>query len=107
MGNLSNRAIHEVFGCPTEAKTIVIEFSSSAEVVALEPNSLYRFAATEDCYIDLDSSGSVTAVTSDGVLIFGGVPEVFSTTGANYILAVIRKSADGDLHVTKMLNRGN
>jgi len=107
MGNLSNRSIHSVFGCPTQAETTVIEFSDSATVVELMPNEVYRFTATQDCYIDLDESGSVTAVDADGVLVFGNVPEMFSTTGKNYFLAVIRKSADGDLHVTRMLTRGN
>ena len=105
MGNLSNRAIHSIFGCPTELETIVIEFSSTPSVTELKANSIYRFAATEDCLIDLDSDGSVTAVTADGVLVFAGVPEMFSTTSDNKILAVLSSGTDGNLHVTRMITR--
>jgi hypothetical protein len=107
MGNLSNRAIHTIFGCPTQVETTTIDFTGTATVVELMPNEIYRFAADEDCYIDLDGSGSVTAVDPDGVLIFGGVPEMFSTTGANYFLAVIRKDTSGELCITRMITRAN
>ena len=107
MGNLSNRAIHSIFGCPSEAETTVVEFSATPAVVELMANQIYRFAATEDCFIDLDESGSVTTVTADGVLVFAGVPEMFSTTGKNVFLAVLSNGTDGDLHVTRMITRGN
>lgn len=107
MGNLSNRAIHTIFGCPTELETDVVEFSDTPAILELMPNQIYRLAPTEDCLIDLDGNGSSTAVTVDGVLLFGGVPEMFSTTKANYFLAVLRKSTDGDLHITRMITRGN
>jgi len=105
MGNMSNRAIHTIFGCPTELKTTVVEFSSTPAIVELLPNEIYRFAATEDCFIDLDTDGSSTTVTADGVLIFTGVPEMFSTTSNNVFLAVLSNGTDGDLHVTRMITR--
>jgi len=106
MGNLSNRAIHEVFGCPTEIETEKVSFTSSATYQTLEANSVYRLAATEDCFITFKQNVG-DSVTTSGVLIFGGVPEMFSTTGKMVKLGVLRVSADGDLHVTKMITRGN
>ena len=108
MGNLSNRSIHEVFGCPTEDETVVVEFSDSASAaLTLEANTTYRLAATEDVYINFGDNPSTAVVTADGVLVFGGVPEVFCTTGKNIYLTALRVDTDGDLHVTKMITRGN
>lgn len=107
MGNLSNRAIHEVFGCPSEDNTVVLEFTTSAVSTQLAANNLYRFAATEDCYITINSDASGSPATADGVLVFAGVPEIFSTTGKNVYVSALRKDADGDLHITKMITRGN
>lgn len=107
MGNLSNRAIHSIFGCPTEAETDVIDFDDGVDVVELEANSVYRFAATEDCLITFGDNASVATVTEDGVLVFAGVPEMFSTTGSKVFLSVTRLSTSGALHLTRMITRGN
>lgn len=108
MGNLSNRAIHQVFGCPSADNTTIVEFTNTTStIVELEPNELYRFASTEDCYINIGTDELYTSADSDSVPMFAGVPEIFSTTGAYIYLAVIRAIADGELSVTKMLTRGN
>lgn len=107
MSAKSDSTISEALGVPITDDVYAsgINFSSAATSGYLEPNSMYRFAPSEDCYIQITQSGQHDADTND-TLMFGGLPEVFSTTGNRIQINVIRKSADGVLSITKLLKRG-
>lgn len=112
MGNLSNRAIHSIFGCPTEDNTRVITVTAADSGVSMETefpgqsgNEIYRLIATEDCHVTVNS-GTIAATTG-APLLAAGVPEMFSTTGKHVTIRAIRVDTDGSLYITKMITRGN
>jgi len=104
MGNLSNRAIHSIFGCPTEGETIKIDVVSTSSGVQLDTNQIYRVVSEDDCYITFGTSAD--SATDAGVLLIGAIPEMFSTTGKEDYIHAIRKNIDTELYVTKMKTRG-
>ena len=110
MGNLSNRSIHSVFGVPSR-ETTVMAFTAASSGVELETEipagskgEIYRLIADEDCHIVINS-GEEDATTSD-MLLSAGVPEMFSTSEAQWKINVIRKDTDGNLYITRMGSRG-
>jgi hypothetical protein len=109
MGNLSNRSIHSVFGCPNASETTTIDIIGASGYMELEANEMYRITTTTDCFMSMDSASGVLAEAS-GVRMFPVVPEVFSTTGKLYHLNTVQDvtggASTGKMTVTKMLTRG-
>lgn len=107
MGNLSNRSIHSVFGCPNSSFTEQINIVGASGYLELEPNDMYRVTTTTDCFISLDTAQSELGSAS-GVRMFPCVPEVFSTTGNLIHLNTLQdpSAGTGTMLVTRMLTRG-
>lgn len=99
-GSTRERQLDAVFGVPTEANTNHISFTASASSTELSGEQLYRMVPTEDCYISFMASG--VNVTTGGVLMLSGVPEVFASDADLPWLSVVRKTTNGTLVVTKM-----
>ena len=100
MSSRSERTIVEALGVPTN-ETTTVSFSATATSGLLDAQTMYRLAATEDCYVRLGGAGDENVDSSD-MLLFGGIPEVFQTTVNEITLGVLRVSADGVLHATRM-----
>jgi hypothetical protein len=94
----------ELNGCLTADNNTVVEFTdTTSAIVELEENTVYRFAADQDCYFNIGADAVYTAADADSVILFKGIPEVVKTTKAYKYLSVIRVTDDGDLHVTKFI----
>jgi hypothetical protein len=106
MSGKLEKTLGNTFGCPTEGNTTQIDFSGTSASGVLDANEMYRVAASEDCYISFITDENPAQATSAGVLMFGGVPEVFTTTSKETLISVIRKSTNGELVVTKLKSRG-
>ena len=102
--SLENSMFAAIFGCPTEAETTVLAISATSTGEALEANEVYRLIASKNMHISIQT-GEVDATTAAPYMA-AGVPEVFSTTGRNTRIHAIRATEDGNLYITKMLNRG-
>lgn len=97
--------MQNLYSCPTADNNTVVEFDdSTSTIVELQENTVYRFAADQDCYFNIGTDAIYTVADADSPILFKGVPEVFKTTGAYKYLAVIRVTNDGDLHVTELLS---
>lgn len=117
MSNRTNTQIEESLGFPASGVNLaplVLSVSNSTASGVLSANTTYRLAATEDLHFFLhgnsfpDGGGqdNRAASTSD-TLLFGGVPEVFTTDTNNTVISAIRASADGTLICTPMKTRKN
>ena len=104
MSSKADRTLTEALGHPDDDVT-KLDFTATTASGILDPNTTYRFAATEDCYFRLKETND-GAVSSADTLFFGGIPEIFQTTSNAIHLGAIRVSADGSLYVTKMKTAG-
>lgn len=102
MAARSDRTITEALGFPDSNDGAALDFSANEVSGIMDANSTYRIAATEDCYLKITTPGGGGDVDSDDMLVFGSIPEVIQTTKNQYQFNVLRKSADGTLHLTRM-----
>lgn len=111
MSGKLEKTLNQTFGCPTEYATTQIDFTATAASGQLFANEVYRLAPSEDCYISFIKVGGAVPsaadanATSSGVLMFGGVPEVFSTTDRETYVSVVRKTTNGELVITRLKTR--
>ena len=107
MSNMSNRALHSIFGCPNASETYQIDAIGASGHQTLEQNEIYRFTCTTDCYISIDTALGELGSAS-GVRLFPSIPEMFATTGSNVYLNTLQdeNAGTGKITVTKMLTRG-
>jgi hypothetical protein len=101
MAPKSERLITEALGFPLNS--VNLDFTDTTVSGVFEPNSTYRLAATEDCYVSLTDAGG--DADADDMLIFAGIPETFVTLTNGVQLNVIRKTTNGELNVTRMVSR--
>lgn len=102
--SLNPGGLDYVFGLPREVNTTVVSFSATPASGFMDPECAYRVVATEDCYIDFVELGG-GPVTTAGVFMKAGVPEIFSTDATYSGISVLRYDTDGTLFVTKMSDR--
>ena len=106
MSGKLDKTLNGVFGCPTESATTQLDFTATVTSGEVGTNQVVRLAASEDCYISFIKPGDNQA-TSAGCLLFGGIPEVFSTTERETYISVIRKTTSGELVITKLKTRSS
>lgn len=115
MSGKSERTLNTLFGTPTATDTTQVSVSSAVASGLLQSGELYRLVATEDCYISFNkpayggvggSVGDANVTSTTGMLLIGGVPEVFSTNDREHAVSVIQKSTSGTLFITRLKTRG-
>lgn len=93
--------LQQVFGVPIH--TTQLAFTSGASVSGvMDRNSVYRIVATEDARVQAIRPGTDPQVTTSGMLLVAGVPEVFGTDEDYRAFSVRGDTASGNLNITKL-----
>lgn len=100
MSSQADRTLVQALGRPGEV--VSVSFISTIASGLVDGDSVYRFAATEDCYFYLSSGIAGGAADSTDTLLFGGLPEIFQCSTLDTCVVVTRKDTDGTLNITKM-----
>lgn len=104
MSSKADRTLVEALGVLSD-DTTKLDFTATATSGILDPSSMYRLIATEDCHIKFAEAGDAN-VDTDDTFLAGGIPEVFQTTAGNTSLGAVRNSADGSLFATRLKSPG-
>ena len=100
MANLSERVLNEAAGLPRAASTVNVSVTGVTATDTLTAETLYRFIATQDMYINIEET--VVSATSSHMLLLAGVPEVFKTSKSHIEVSALRVDTDGTLSMTPL-----
>ena len=103
MSSKADRTIVEALGIASQ-DTTKVDFTATPASGVMDTDATYRVVADQDCYLKFSAPGDANVADTD-MLMMAGVPEVFQT-GKTTLIGVLRKSADGSLHATRMKTPG-
>lgn len=102
MANLSEKVLNESLGLPRAANTVNITVLVATATDTLAADTLYRFTATQDMYINIEET--VVAATSSHMLLLADTSVMLKTSKTHIEVSAIRATADGVLSMTPMVS---